>query len=325
MDDRLLRLAADGAGLVLLADAKAAGITDASVRWAVGSGHLRRVAAAAFVPATEWDAAGARARHRWRVHAALARSPGTFAAAESAAVLWDLPLPGPPPERPVLLRPRTRARPETGQSRGATLRRAWLPEDETTRLGNLPLTSPARTWLDLSRQLDLPWSLAVADAVRRSTGLSAADLGQVVARHPNAAGHARSAAVATMSEHLVESPLESLCRGVQLRLGLPRPVVQAWIGEQRPEFRVDMLVRQYATVVEADGRVKYEGASAVAGQVWADKRRVDRLLDLGYDCHRFVRADVTRPTAWGRALLRTFARSQRRRGLPVPDFRFPWA
>ncbi len=103
------------------------------------------------------------------------------------------------------------------------------------------------------------------------------------------------------------------------------PQVQAWVGEQRPEFRVDMLVTQHATVVEADGRVKYDGPDAPHDRRWQDKRRQDRLLDLGYDCHRFVAADTSRPTAWGRELLRTFARSHARRGLPVPSFVYPWA
>lgn len=325
MDDRLLRLAASGTGLVLLADARAAGVTDATLRWAVEQGRLLRVCSGAFVPAESWGRAGARERHRWRVRAALARTPGTVAAAGSAAVLWDLPLPGPPPERPVLLRPRTAGRPEPGQARRGTLRRAWLADDEVTRVDGSPVTTAARTWLDLSRQLELPWSLAVADAARRTVGLSVADLAAAAARHPHAAGHARAAAVARLSENLVESPLESLCRGVQHQLGLPRPAVQAWVGDRRPELRVDMLVKEYATAIEADGRLKYEGASAAPGQVWADKRRVDRLLDLGYDCHRFVTADMSRPKAWGRSLLGTFARSQRRRGLPVPDFRYPWA
>jgi hypothetical protein len=107
--------------------------------------------------------------------------------------------------------------------------------------------------------------------------------------------------------------------------GLPRQELQVWLGEHRPELRVDMLVREYATVVEADGRMKYEGPTARPGQAWQDKRRLDRLLELDHDCHRFVHDDVARPVTWGRGLLRTFARSANRRGRPVPVFPYPWA
>ncbi len=173
--------------------------------------------------------------------------------------------------------------------------------------------------------MTLPWSLVVADEVRARTGCSADQLCAAVARHPCAPGHDRSIRVAALSQHLVESPLESLCRGVQIELGLPVPEVQVWVGRERPEFRVDMLVREHATVIEADGRVKYRGEGARADQVWEDERRVDRLLDIGYDCCRFVAADQRRPYAWGRDLLEVFARSHRRRGEPVPVFRYPWA
>lgn len=240
--------------------------------------------------------------------------------------MWGLPLPGAPPDRPVVLRPRSTGRPERGSRSGqVTVRRAWLSPDETTRRHGIPVTDPARTFVDLARSLDLPWSLAVADAVRREHGCSREALVEAVGRHPTAAGHARSLRVALLSEHLVESPLESLARGVQVALGLPLPEVQVWVGRDEPELRVDMLVRRYGVVVEADGRLKYEGPTSRPGTAWAEKRRTDRLLDLGYDCHRFVHADVLRPEAWGRGLLSTFARSARRTGRPPPDLDLPWA
>ena len=268
----------------------------------------------------------ARDRHLLLTRAALHRLPVTVAAAESAAVVWGLPLPSDPPERPVVVRPRTTARPQHGRRGATTVRRAWLSTEQTT-LGpqGIPVTTPGRTFVDCARELGVPWSLALADAARRTTGCSVAELLMDVDRHPTAPGHGRARRVALLAEHLVESPLESLARGVQLELGLPRPQVQAWVGEDGPEVRVDMLVAEFATVVEADGRLKYEGVRARRGQVWADKLRQDRLLDLGYDCHRFVAADLSRSQAWGRSLLGTFARSQRRRGLPAPVFRYPWA
>lgn len=313
-------------GLVLAADCTSSGVTRSALRWAVARGHLVAVGRGSWVDFTTWEASDARSRHVLRLGAALHRCPGAVATAASAAVLWDLPLPGPPPTVPVLLRARSVHRPERGsRSAGVLTRRAWLEGDEVTRHRGVPVTTPERTFVDLARGLSLPWSLAVADAVRRQYGRSRADLLAAVDRNPSAAGHAQAGRVAALAVSLAESPLESVARGVQLELGLPMPEVQVWIGRERPEFRVDMLVRRFAVVVEADGRLKYEGPSARPGQAWQEKRRLDRLLVLGYDCQPFVAADSHRPQAWGRELLATFARSCRRCGLEVPRLDLPWA
>ncbi|MGJ7442765.1 type IV toxin-antitoxin system AbiEi family antitoxin domain-containing protein [Aquipuribacter sp. MA13-6] len=326
MDERLARMAAGRQGLVMAGDCVAAGVSRATVRWAVASGSLVAVGRGAWVGVETWESADARSRHLLALRAALHRCPGAVATAESAAIVWDLPLPGPPPALPVLLRPRSTDRPERGgRSGGVLTRRAWLEGDEVARHRGVLVTTPARTFVDLCRGSSLPWSLAVADAARRRHGCTRDELLDAADRRPSAAGHARARRVAAVAESLVESPLESVARGVQLELGLPLPEVQVWIGRQRPEFRVDMLVRCFAVVVEADGRLKYDGPTARTGQAWQDKRRLDRLLTLGYDCQPFVAADSHRPRAWGRELLATFARSCRRLGRPPPRLDLPWA
>ena len=315
-----------GRGVASFADLRAAGCTRAAVRWAVGSGVLHRLAAGHVASTAVWDVADDRGRHLLELRAALARAPGTVAAAGSAAVVWGLPLPGPPPDRPVLVRPRTTARPQHGaRTRTTVLRRAWLRSDEHRRgPGGLPVTTPGRTFVDLARHSSFPWALAAVDAVRRFHRADAAELVELVRRQTGSPGAGRALRAASASTRDAESPLESVARAVQIELGLPVPALQVWIGEREPEFRVDMLVERFATVVEADGRLKYDGPTARGGQVWADKRRLDRLLDLGYDCHRFVMDDVARPEAWGRSLVQVFERSQRRRGRPAPRLDLPW-
>jgi very-short-patch-repair endonuclease len=322
--DEVDRLLLSGHGVLSLDDAARVGMTRAALRWAVDSGRLTRVMPGAYAATRYWELLDARARHLLRLRAALRRSPGSVAAGDSAALLWGLPLPGRPPRQPVLLRARTRERPEHGGRSRALHRRAWLEQAETTTRDGMPVTDVARTFVDAARGRRLAWALALADGARRA-GCSREDLLTAVGRNPCAPGHRLALAAALDSDPAVESPLESLGRGVQLELGLPRPRTQVWVGDGRGEYRVDMLVEEHRTVVEADGRVKYEGGTARPGQVWADKRRTDRLLVLGYDWHPFVRDDMARSTAWGRDLLRTFARSARRRGEPVPVFTYPWA
>ncbi len=205
------------------------------------------------------------------------------------------------------------------------VRRAWLRTDEhEVGPGGLPVTTPCRTMVDLARRSSFAWAVATADAVRRAHGFGVADLVAAAARQEGIPGAARAVRAARLAVPDAESPLESLARAVQVELGLPVPQTQVWVGEHRPEYRVDMLVEEYATVVEADGRVKYEGAGSRPGAAWSEKRRTDRLLDLGYDCHRFVAGDEARSVAWGRSLVRVFERSQRRRGEPPPRLHLPW-
>lgn len=320
----MARLLRTGHGVASVADLQEAGCTRSSVRWAVEHGTLRRLAPGYLTSAAAWEAADLRARHLLQLRAALLAHPGTVAAAASAAVVWGLPLPG-PPGAPVVLRPRSQARPEHGErTRAATTRRAWLhPGEHVVAPSGIPVTTPARTFVDLARGSTFPWAVALGDAVRRQHGCSVATLLEAAARQQGVAGSPRAARAAALAVRDAESPLESLARGVQVELGLPVPRTQVWVGEHGPEYRVDMLVEEYATVVEADGRLKYAGPDG-RGAPWSEKRRTDRLLDLGYDCHRFVMADLARPVAWGRSLVRVFARSQRRQGRPPPHLHLPW-
>jgi very-short-patch-repair endonuclease len=302
-----------------------AGCTRSGIRWALQRGELHRLAPGMLTATSIWEAADDRARHLLLLRASLAVNPGTVAAGTSAAVVWGLPLPG-PPGSPVVLRPRTATRPQYGQrSRTTVVRRAWLrPDEHVIGPGTLPMTSPARTFVDCARGMTFPWAVAVADAVRRAHRCTVPDLVAAATSQEGIAGAPRAARAASVARSDAESPLESLARAVQIELGLPVPRTQVWIGEHRPEYRVDMLVEEFATVVEADGRIKYDGSTARPDSPWAEKRRTDRLLDLGYDCHRFVSSDLARPTAWGRALVRVFERSQRRRGQPPPRLHLPW-
>jgi very-short-patch-repair endonuclease len=313
-----------GQGVASYAELTTAGLTRSALRWAVDSGELRRLAPGYLTSSRGWETSDSRARHLLELRAALLANPGSVAAGASAAVVWGLPLPG-PPGLPVVLRPRTVTRPQHGErSRTTVARRAWLrPEDHVRGPAGLAVTTPARTFVDLARGSSFPWALATADAVRRGHGCSVAELLEAAAAQRGNAGAPRAARAAAVAVRDAESPLESLARGVQVELGLPVPRTQVWVGERAPEYRVDMLVEEFATVVEADGRTKYSGPGA-RDDPWSEKRRTDRLLDLGYDCHRFVLADLARPVAWGRSLVRVFERSQRRQGRPPPSLRLPW-
>jgi len=92
----------------------------------------------------------------------------------------------------------------------------------------------------------------------------------------------------------VESPLESLARGVVVLAGLPEPTPQVWVRTREGDFRVDLLDEANKVIIEADGKVKY----ASADDLWREKRREDALRDSGFEVVRFTFADYHRQDVW---------------------------
>lgn len=204
-----------------------------------------------------------------------------------------------------------------------------LPDEVVTTPDGIRVTMPARTVVDLARHVSFPWALAAADCALRRRIATRAQLEAAAARNPTAPGHPAAVLVARHASDKPESALESVNRGVMIELGLPVPEPQVVLGDQMRSYRVDLLVAECWTVVESDGKVKYDDATATvdpAERVWLDKRRRDYLHDWGYEVVRFVMADQRDPTAWGRRCVRSFDRAHEQRGLPTPDWgsRLAW-
>jgi len=73
-------------------------------------------------------------------------------------------------------------------------------------------------------------------------------------------------------------------------------------------LRVDFLYEQQRTVVEFDGLVKYSGADGREALV-AEKRREDRLRDLGFQVVRVTLAELDRPILLQHRIQAAFART----------------
>jgi very-short-patch-repair endonuclease len=91
-----------------------------------------------------------------------------------------------------------------------------------------------------------------------------------------------------------ESPGESRTRMVLSALGLPvEPQVEIIDADGELVGRVDFLVAD-RVVVEFDGAVKYRGDSG-ADVLIAEKRREDRLRELGYEVVRVTWDELAHP------------------------------
>lgn len=177
----------------------------------------------------------------------------------------------------------------------------FLPDDQVLTVDGIPVTSLARTAVDLSRSAR-DWRQAVVDV---DAALRAgADLDEVraVAELCRAWSGARTTARAVaLAAAGSESPGETLARLLVVGLGFPAPVTQAVVRDRKGGFvaRVDLLLEAERVVIEFDGRVKYRAAAGdpegPEDVLWREKRHEDQLRELGYEVVRLSWADLSRP------------------------------
>lgn len=275
----------------------ASGVSDAMIATQVRSGRLIPVRRGVFVGAEAWPADPA-GQHRVRVHAELVANPEAVISHESAAVVWGLPSPGFADwheSTPSLTVP-----PACGGARNpaavwhvASLAPTHVARDHE----GYPVTSLARTAVDLAAGLALPEALVILDGAGRklveSFVTSPRRPDYVNPRLVNAVREALSEAMgrrwrAQLGSAIAyvqpcrESAAESLAAGHLHLSGLPMPEFQAKIVTSKGTFYPDCYWREARLIGECDGAVKYNTRDAMV----AEKQREQVLRDDG---NRFVR------------------------------------
>jgi hypothetical protein len=170
-------------------------------------------------------------------------------------------------------------------ARAGTRRHLTSRPLETTRLGLLPITTPARTLLDLAGVVPRH---AVEAALKQADVLGIYDrdaLAAVVAAHPRHPGRKRLAALPDGEElALTLSALEDRFRALCDDHALPRPAVNA-----RPlGFRVDFYWPHARLVAETDGWRFHRTRAAFE----ADRARDQALTAAGFRVLRFTHRQV---------------------------------
>jgi Protein of unknown function (DUF559) len=228
----------------------------------------------------------------------------------SAAYLYGLPLFAGEPAKVTLT-----AEPGTGSTRrygDLSIRAARLPTSHVHRVAGVPVTTAARTVVDLARKLPFADSVALADAALQRGLAAPAQLERVLADCTGWPGIRQAARVVAFTDDRCETPLESISRVFFAGHGLPRPDTQQVIvdADGHPVGRVDFLWKQEATVGEADGQLKYRQPATL----WYEKQREDRLRELGFEVVRWGWDDVLhRPKQTAHRIRAAFARSMTRR------------
>lgn len=199
---------------------------------------------------------------------------------------------------------------------GYQLRTAALPEHHRHVRHGVPVTSAARTAIDLARAMTFAEGVVVVDSVLRKDNVSPRQLHEVLGDCYWWPGIAVAQRAVQFADPKSESVLESMSRVAMLEEGVPTPRTQVAIGDDwEPCARVDFLWDEVKVIGEADGLAKYEpdGRRTTRDIVRAEKRREERLTDAGYEIVRWGWEEANDPPRLARRLRAAFSRSVERR------------
>jgi hypothetical protein len=211
--------------------------------------------------------------------------PGCVVSHQSAALVHDIDvLDGQPAH--VTMYSRTGRR---GVRHGVQRYLASLPASHVTRKFGLPVTTVARTVVDLARTGTFAEGVVAADSALYQGLVAPLEL-RIVAGEGGSRGKAQAVRVVEFASGLAESPLESLARVAFDDQGLPAPELQASIyGDNGFIGRVDFYWKQNRTIAEVDGALKYADPVRARKQLWRDKA----LRQAGYEVVHFDWREIT--------------------------------
>jgi len=272
----------------------ALGYTDSDLRTLRNRGHLTSLRRGCYLagPAPREPAE----RHRIQARAALELLTTTATLCHaSAAVLHDLPTWRIPLRRVHVVR---------AQGSGGRLHRqvhlwtAPLTPSEIVLVDGLPVTSVARTVVDLARSVPFESALATADAALARRLVTRTELDRALARAKEWRGCPLARSVVAFADGRAESVGESRSRLALAQAGLLPPVLQWEVrgADGRVVGRTDFGWPAHRVGGEFDGRTKY-GRLLRPGQdpgdaLFDEKLREDELRSEGVTIVRWTWSDL---------------------------------
>lgn len=270
---------------------------------AVRRGELLSVAPGCYVPGATWARLSPARRHRVRVLAAVHRLPSDPVLSHfAAAALWGLESWRPWPSAIDVLVPNGR-----GRSSGSIRRHPTdVSRHETVALGDLTVTAPAQTAVDIATVVPFGEAVVTVDSALRSRGdagplTSPRELADAVSRIAGTAGSARAEAAVRFASDRSGSAVASMSRVRIAEAGFPEPELR----QPHPlPGGTDVLVdfswpEQDVVGVVHDDRchTRADGDGARHSRRWLDPRGhgVDALSALGTAVARWGRHDIVTP------------------------------
>ncbi|MGV0722853.1 type IV toxin-antitoxin system AbiEi family antitoxin [Mycolicibacterium elephantis] len=199
------------------------GLTRSQMRWRYKTVHPRVYVPRGASPSVNLDAQAAwlwtdrrgiiAGRAAAALHGALGINPGT----------------------PIdLIAPRERRRD------GVVVRNERIDWDEICAIGELAVTTPARTALDLARHLNRDLAVRHLDALAAATGLTAGDVAPLVERYRGWRWMKRARIALELMDGGAQSPKETWLRLLVIDAGYPRPRTQIRVDDGVAEAFLDM-------------------------------------------------------------------------------------
>jgi hypothetical protein len=204
----------------------------------------------------------------------------------TAAAAWGIPTLGRPDPRLHLTRPR-RHQGTLRDYPGVVLHHAALPVDQIAIHNGAPITTPARTVVDLARSQPFRAAVVAADAALRMRCCTREELLAAVGTCRGWPGTRQARRVIAFADPRADSPLESISRVAFHDYELPVPILQAVIGGYE---RADFLWPDYRVIGEADGLGKYTDPEVLR----REKVREEGIVQLGFTVFRWTWRDAYR-------------------------------
>jgi very-short-patch-repair endonuclease len=266
-------------GLVELTQLAAAGVHRHHVVTRLRAGSLERLRAGVYL------VAGApRSFDQSVLAAVLAAGPHTVASHTTAAVIWELPL----VEHEVL--ELSTARPHWARMPGVRAHRttAFLNCEHTAQR-RIPVTTVARTLVDLSGSFSVAQLGRMTDRALRKGKLRLDDLRKCVAGLGPAPGRRSARIMRVLRRRLAgyepgDSDLEMRFLRAIVAAGLPEPQLQhrVVVGDRR--CRIDLAYPHLRIAVEIDGWEHHRSRTAFD----QDRARANDLVVAGWNVLRFT-------------------------------------
>lgn len=277
------------------------GWTDSALTRAGASGRVIRVRRGWFTTP------GGDLRRAAAIAAVLAH-PGSVLSHRSAAMMHGLPIVGSREPLPELtVRPRG-----PGNITGAYVYRATLRDDDIVLVDGVPVTSVARTLVDLARHRSTACGVAAIDAALHEGRVAMAQIDRVLVQCWNWPRIRRAQHAVQLADARAESPLESVSRLVIGWLRLPAPEPQVLILDRygAPAGRLDFYWDEFGVAGEADGRAKYRADPEERDH---EKDRQEHIEDEGITFARWGWAEPwRRPKLLEAKICSAFERGQLR-------------
>ena len=142
----------------------------------------------------------------------------------------------------------------TRRRTGVIVREERIADDEIVYIGDLPVTTTARTAFDLARHLPRDEAVARLDALAKATGITSADAVALLARYRGARGVRRAQIALALMDGGAQSPRETSLRLTLIDDGLPAPRTQIRVTDGVNEAFIDMGYDEPQVGLDYEGR-----------------------------------------------------------------------